>query len=392
MEVGRLDLEEGNTCWYCGGCRARSAAAVGTRNAESFRSKHGRSCGVEITRIVRHAVEATPVSGPPCSIEGLIEEVQAARRDETLITPGLDFVAEVLSTVQRMDTSQMSGNAQKDEEVERMYRRRCEVETGAERASKLTQLEAALAVTTGKKRISGRARSEIYKVLSDRGLIRPALLRRAAATAAELEMTAQFITVDMNHGEADKRQFGALQLSYRQLMPCLFKLLSHPALNLKEDLCTEVENIYDEFSDPTSKDPFRGGYFGTFPSALYFRAVKAVIPGLAVPVVVMIALDGTNVVGTGSRIINPLYALILNIAPQHRFKEYSMAVVNRGLLMLPTLHPALTFFQRARVFTGTLPRHSASLKLGSGIGYGRGRPGRPAALKPLARGQSTACQ
>lgn len=69
-----------------------------------------------------------------------------------------------------------------------------------------------------------------------------------------------------------------------------------------------------------------------------------------------------------------------------------MAVVNRGLLMLPTLHPALTFFQRARVFTGTLPRHSASLKLGSGIGYGRGRPGRPAALKPLARGQSTACQ
>ena len=114
MEVGRLDLEEGNTCWYCGGCRARSAAAVGTRNAESFRSKHGRSCGVEITRIVRHAVEATPVSGPPCSIEGLIEEVQAARRDETLITPGLDFVAEVLSTVQRMDTSQMSGNAEKD--------------------------------------------------------------------------------------------------------------------------------------------------------------------------------------------------------------------------------------------------------------------------------------
>ena len=114
MEEGRLDLEEGNTCWYCGGCRARSAAAVGTRNAESFRSKHGRSCGVEITRIVRHAVEATPVSGPPCSIEGLIEEVQAARRDETLITPGLDFVAEVLSTVQRMDTSQMSGNAEKD--------------------------------------------------------------------------------------------------------------------------------------------------------------------------------------------------------------------------------------------------------------------------------------
>ena len=305
MEEGRLDLEEGNTCWYCGGCRARSAAAVGTRNAESFRSKHGRSCGVEITRIVRHAVEATPVSGPPCSIEGLIEEVQAARRDETLITPGLDFVAEVLSTVQRMDTSQMSGNAEKDEEVERMYRRRCEFETGPQRASKLSELEAALAVTTGKKRISGRARSEIYKVLSDRGLIRPALLRRAAATAAELEMTAQFITVDLNHGEADKRQFGALQLSYRQLMPCLFKLLSHPALNLKEDLCTEVENIYDEFSDPTSKDPFRGGYFGTFPSALYFRAVKAVIPGLAVPVVVMIALDGTNVVGTGSRIINP---------------------------------------------------------------------------------------
>ena len=114
MEEGRLDLEEGNTCWYCGGCRARSAAAVGTRNAESFRSKHGRSCGVEITRIVRHAVEATPVSGPPCSIEGLIEEVQAARRDETLITPDLDFVAEVLSTVQRMDTSQMSGNAEKD--------------------------------------------------------------------------------------------------------------------------------------------------------------------------------------------------------------------------------------------------------------------------------------
>jgi len=208
-----------------------------------------------------------------------------------------------------------------------MYRRRCEFETGPERASKLTELEAALAVTTGKKRISGRARSEIYKVLSDRGLIRPALLRRAAATAAELEMTAQFITVDMNHGADDKRQFGALQLSYRQLMPCLFKLLSHPALNLKEDLCTEVENIYDEFSDPTSKDPFRGGYFGTFQSALYFRAVKAVIPGLAVPVVVMLALDGTNVVGTGSRIINPLYALILNIAPQHRFKEYSMAVV-----------------------------------------------------------------
>jgi hypothetical protein len=167
-----------------------------------------------------------------------MEEVQAARRDETLITPGLDFVAEVLSTVQRMDTSQMSGNAEKDEEVERMYRRRCEFETGPERASKLTELEAALAVTTGKKRISGRARSEIYKVLSDRGLIRPALLRRAAATAAELEMTAQFITVDMNHGADDKRQFGALQLSYRQLMPCLFKLLSHPALNLKVDLCT----------------------------------------------------------------------------------------------------------------------------------------------------------
>ena len=133
MEVGRLDLEEGNTCWYCGGCRARSAAAVGTRNAESFRSKHGRSCGVEITRIVRHAVEATPVSGPPCSIEGLIAEVQAARRDETLITPGLDFVAEVLSTVQRMDTSQMSGNAEKDEEVERMYRRRCEFESSPRR-------------------------------------------------------------------------------------------------------------------------------------------------------------------------------------------------------------------------------------------------------------------
>jgi hypothetical protein len=132
----------------------------------------------------------------------------------------------------------MSGNAEKDEEVERMYRRRCEFETGPERASKLTELEAALAVTTGKKRISGRARSEIYKVLSDRGLIRPALLRRAAATAAELEMTAQFITVDMNHGADDKRQFGALQLSYRQLMPCLFKLLSHPALNLKVDLCT----------------------------------------------------------------------------------------------------------------------------------------------------------
>ena len=243
MEEGRLDLEEGNTCWYCGGCRARSAAAVGTRNAESFRSKHGRSCGGEITRIVRHAVEATPVSGPPCSIEGLIEEVQAARRDETLITPGLDFVSEVLSTVQRMDTSQMSGKAAKDEEVERMYRRRCEFETGPERASKLSELEAALAVTTGKKRISGRARSEIYKVLSDRGLIRPALLRRAAPTAAELEMTPQFITVDLNHGEADKRQFGALQLSYRQLMPILFKLLSHPALNLKEDLCTEVENM-----------------------------------------------------------------------------------------------------------------------------------------------------
>ena len=51
--------------------------------------------------------------------------------------------------------------------------------------------------------------------------------------------------------------------------------------------------------------------------------------------------------------------------------------------MLPTLHLALTFFQR--VFTGTLSRHSASLKLGSGLGYGRGRPGRPAALKPLAR-------
>jgi hypothetical protein len=191
----------------------------------------------------------------------------------------------------------------------------------------MTELEAALAVATGKKRISGRARREIYKVLSDRELIRPALMRRAAATAAELEMTAHFITVNMHHSAEDRRQFGALQLSYRQLMPCLWRLLSHPALNLKEDLCTEVENIFDESADPTSRDPFRGGFFGTLQSALYFRAVKAVIPGLAVPIIVMIALDGTNVVGTGSRIINPLYVFILNIAPQHRFKEYSMAVV-----------------------------------------------------------------
>jgi hypothetical protein len=104
MEEGRLELEERNTCWYCGGCRARSAAAVGTTNAEAFKRKHGHSCGAEITRIVRHAVEATPVTGPPCSIEGLIAEVQAARRDETLITPGLESVAEVLRTVQRMDS------------------------------------------------------------------------------------------------------------------------------------------------------------------------------------------------------------------------------------------------------------------------------------------------
>ena len=200
MEEGRLVLEERSTCWYCGGCRARSAAAAGTKDAESFKKRHERECSGEVTCIVRHAVEATPVSGPPCSIEGLIAEVKAARRDETLITPCLAFVEEVLLTVQRMDTSQMSGNAQKDEEVERMYRRRCEFETGAERATKMTELEAALAVATGKKRISGRARREIYKVLSDRALIRPALMRRAAATAAELEMTAQFITTPPPRG------------------------------------------------------------------------------------------------------------------------------------------------------------------------------------------------
>ena len=38
----------------------------------------------------------------------------------------------------------MSGKAEKDEEVERMYRRRCKADIGAERASKVTELEAAL--------------------------------------------------------------------------------------------------------------------------------------------------------------------------------------------------------------------------------------------------------
>ena len=54
-EEGRLVLEEarGNTCWYCGGCRVRSLAGVGTKKAEAFnlKKRHERDCGGEITCI-----------------------------------------------------------------------------------------------------------------------------------------------------------------------------------------------------------------------------------------------------------------------------------------------------------------------------------------------------
>jgi len=140
MQEGRLELEEDDTCWHCGGCRARSAARVGSTNGAVFKKQHERECGAAVTSIVRHAVQAIPVSGPPRKIGELIAEVQAAQVDESLITPGLDFVKEVLETVKGMDTSQMIGNALKDDEVERMWRRRCEAESRAERESQLTEL------------------------------------------------------------------------------------------------------------------------------------------------------------------------------------------------------------------------------------------------------------
>jgi hypothetical protein len=64
-------------------------------------------------------------------------------------------------------------------------------------------------------------------------------------------------------------------------------------------------------------------------------------------------------VGTGSRIINPLYAFILNIAPQHRFKEYSMAVV--AYLTPPVFGAGLqgvdekTFARRATEYVQVYP-------------------------------------
>ena len=355
MQEGRLELEEDDTCWHCGGCRARSVAGVGSTKGAVFKKQHEQRCGAEVTSIVRHAVQAIPVCGPPRKIGELIAEVQAAQVDETLITPGLHFVKEVLETVKGMDTSQMIGNALTCNEVERMYKRRCEAEDRAKHASQLTELEAALAVVTGKKDISRTARRAIFQVLSDRNLIRPALMSRADVTQEELEMTPAFTIADMTHGAEDRMRFGQLTLAYRELMPCLWKLLSNPALNLREDLCTDVQNIFDESSDPTSRDPFRGGSFGPFVSAMYFRALKAVIPGLVVPVVVMIVLDGTNVVGTGSRIVNPLYACILNIAPHHLFKEYSMVVL--AYLMPPVVADGVqgvddkTFTRRCTEYT-----------------------------------------
>ena len=178
MQEGRLELEEDDTCWHCGGCRARSVAGVGSTKGAVFKKQHEQRCGAEVTSIVRHAVQAIPVCGPPRKIGELIAEVQAAQVDETLITPGLQFVKEVLETVKGMDTSQMIGNALTCNEVERMYKRRCEAEDRAKHASQLTELEAALAVVTGKKDISRTARRAIFQVLSDRNLIRPALMSR----------------------------------------------------------------------------------------------------------------------------------------------------------------------------------------------------------------------
>ena len=71
-----------------------------------------------------------------------------------MITPGPGFVEEVFRTVQRTNTSQMSDKAEKDEEAVRMYRRSCEAKSGAERASKLTELHTALALLPAMAEIS----------------------------------------------------------------------------------------------------------------------------------------------------------------------------------------------------------------------------------------------
>jgi len=274
-------------------------------------------------------------------LDDILKEINAAKMDDDLRVPELDFVLKILEAVGSIDVSGLSDGtgAPTHKGVNKMLAARDRFEEsvkvdGQADASK-RELEAAMHALMVSQQMSESDRQEWRKLLMDRNHIERGASGRMSAENNS-DMVPGFKKAKLNTNQEDERDFGELELLYRDIIEVVWSILCDPAFSLNTDLATEYEEAFDEDSVP-SNDPFRGASFPDLHNALWFKALRLRLPNSVLPIAVFLASDASNLVNVGTRSGHGLYVVVVNLRASARHSPYAIKLL---ALYMPPKHGA----------------------------------------------------
>ena len=311
-------LRKAAASYHCGTCHQLGQGAA-------FHTSHRECPGLQ--QLMFTEVTSLP---PPDTLNDLVAELAAAQADGNLRVPEIPRIIQLMQSLSSIRLSHLTEacDVPKYKPVEALFEARKAHEQLA--FGSMSELEAALAAFCVSSDLSGVKRQELCNLLANRGVISQGLVNRMDG-GAQLSMVPELVEINLNTGEDDVRDFGVLSVWMRDIVAVVWYILCNPVFNLKTDMATGFEALYDEECLP-GNDPRRGAKGADLCNSMYYEYLAKVIPNFMLALPIFATSDATNVSFSNHRSVHAFLVTPACLRAHARNSDAATALV---ALMVP---------------------------------------------------------